>query len=105
MADGQHIVILGGGYAGLTAAARIAEADSGVSVTLIDRKKEFVERIRLHEIAAGSEPRDLGYQKFMESRGGGFLRGVISSIDLDQQTLEVEGQSARTMGYVGLRAR
>ena len=94
MADGQHIVILGGGYAGLTAAARIAEADSGVSVTLIDRKKEFVERIRLHEIAAGSEPRDLGYQKFMESRGGGFLRGVISSIDLDQQTLEVEGQSA-----------
>jgi len=94
MADGQRIVILGGGYAGLTAAARIAEAYSGVSVTLIDRKKDFVERIRLHEIAAGSEPRDFGYYKFMERRGGGFLQGVVSSIDLVQQTLEVEGQTA-----------
>jgi NADH:ubiquinone reductase (H+-translocating) len=94
MVDGQRIVILGGGYAGLTAAARIAEADSGVSVTLIDRKAEFVERIRLHEIAAGSMPLDLGYREFMRNRGGAFLQGVVASIDLGQQTLEIEGQAA-----------
>jgi len=91
MVEGHRIVVLGGGYAGLTAAARIAEAESDVSVSLIDRKTEFVERIRLHEVAAGSEPRDLGYREFMEGRGGAFLQGIVSAIDLDQQTLEIGG--------------
>jgi len=91
MVDGHRIVVLGGGYAGLTAAARITEANTGVSVTLIDRKADFVERIRLHEIAAGSDLRDLGYRVFMEGRGGVFLQGMVSAIDLDQQTLQVGG--------------
>jgi len=94
MSDSHRIVILGGGYAGLTAAARIAEADSKTVVTLIDRKTEFVERIRLHEIAAGTEPRDLGYREFLDCRGATFLQGNVSAIDLDHQTLEVEGQAA-----------
>ena len=92
MANGHHIVVLGGGYAGLTAAARIAEAQSGARVTLVDRKASFVERIRLHQVAAGSEPCDLGYSTFMQNRGGAFLRSNVSEIDLNQQHLEIEGQ-------------
>ncbi len=94
MTDGHHIVVLGGGYAGLTAAARIAEAHSAALVTLVDRKSSFVERIRLHEIAAGSEPRDLGYSTFMQSRGGSFVQGNVSAIDLSQQHLAIDGQSS-----------
>ncbi|NKB20540.1 MAG: oxidoreductase, partial [Alphaproteobacteria bacterium] len=92
MEDGHHIVVLGGGYAGLTTAARIAEANTGASVTLIDRKTEFVERIRLHEIAAGSVPRDLAYETFMSSRSGDFRQASVSAIDLDHQTLSFEGE-------------
>ena len=55
---GPHkVVVIGGGYAGLTAAARIGETASDVSLTLFDTKPEFVERIRLHEVAGGSTPR------------------------------------------------
>ncbi|CAN0595735.1 unnamed protein product, partial [Laminaria digitata] len=50
----HRVVVIGGGYAGLTAAARIGESGSGsgpdIALTLVDAKPEFVERIRLHEI-------------------------------------------------------
>lgn len=47
-----QVVVLGGGYAGVLAARRIA-AHRAARVTLIDRRDHFVERIRLHQVAAG----------------------------------------------------
>ena len=46
-----NVVVLGGGYAGVAAARRLARG--GARVTLVDRKPRFVERIRLHQVAAG----------------------------------------------------
>ncbi|MEV7026195.1 FAD-dependent oxidoreductase, partial [Kitasatospora sp. NPDC093558] len=46
----QHVVVIGAGYAGLTAALRVSRRHR---VTLIDPRTEFSERIRLHEVAAG----------------------------------------------------
>ena len=83
------IVILGGGYAGLTTAARIAEAGIDAVVTLVDAKPQFVERIRLHEIAAGSAPRDLDYAAFMAARGGTFVRARVTAIDAEMKVLEI----------------
>ena len=85
-----NIVVLGGGYAGLTAAARMAEAGTDAAVTLIDAKPQFVERIRLHEVAAGSTPRDLGYRAFMEARGGHFVQGRVTAIDPDKRLLRID---------------
>ncbi|MGB0630193.1 MAG: NAD(P)/FAD-dependent oxidoreductase [Alphaproteobacteria bacterium] len=87
--DMPNIVVIGGGYAGLTAAARIAEAKTHVTVTLVDAKSAFVERIRLHEIAAGSAPRDLEYRDFMESRGGRFVQGRVTAIDAGGKNVEI----------------
>ena len=39
----QRIVILGGGYAGMLAAARIARAGGRADVTLVDAKPDFVQ--------------------------------------------------------------
>ncbi|MGO4205460.1 hypothetical protein AB4Z09_27740 [Rhodococcus sp. TAF43] len=52
-----HVVVVGAGYAGGMAANRVASAGiSDVVVTVINPRWEFVERIRLHQYAAGSGP-------------------------------------------------
>lgn len=49
-----HIAVLGGGYAGILAARRIAAgAGPRARVTLVTVSATFVERIRLHQVAAG----------------------------------------------------
>lgn len=53
----QHttrVVVIGGGYAGVIAANRLRQRP-GVRVTLVNPRAEFVERIRLHQLAAGSD--------------------------------------------------
>lgn len=58
-ADGVSVLVIGAGYAGLMATNRLlgslsrAEADR-VRVTVVNPRPDFVERIRLHELAAGS---------------------------------------------------
>ncbi|HLR94050.1 MAG TPA: FAD-dependent oxidoreductase [Jiangellaceae bacterium] len=50
-----EVVIVGGGYAGVTAANRLAATPgSPARVTVINPRSHFVERIRLHEYAAGT---------------------------------------------------
>src|SRR5262245_50087017 len=51
--DPHHVVILGAGYAGQMAAARIAKRRPDARLTVIDASPVFVERIRLHQMAAG----------------------------------------------------
>jgi NADH:ubiquinone reductase (H+-translocating) len=92
----QHrIVVIGGGYAGLTAAARIGESARDVSLLLIDAKTEFVERIRLHEIAGGSSPRYLPYGDFMASRDGSFIQARVLGIDPDRRQVLVSPVTGR----------
>ena len=89
LAPDHRVVVLGGGYAGLTTAARIGESTDDVSLTLIDAKPQFVERIRLHEIAGGSTPRDRPYDEFMTSRGGSFVQAKVIGIDTDARQVLV----------------
>ncbi|MCC9145251.1 MULTISPECIES: FAD-dependent oxidoreductase [unclassified Arthrobacter] len=54
---GTTAVILGGGYAGVMAANRLAGSGRpGLDVVLATPDQRFVERIRLHEYAAGTRP-------------------------------------------------
>lgn len=46
------IVILGAGYAGVSAATRLARTDA--DVTVVNPRSEFVERIRLHQYVVGN---------------------------------------------------
>lgn len=46
------IVVIGGGYAGTLAANRLQY--SGAEVTLVNPRPQFVQRIRLHQLAAGT---------------------------------------------------
>lgn len=57
----NHVVVLGAGYAGLLAAKRIARQvrPDEVELTLVSRSASFVERPRLHPLAAGQDIRSL----------------------------------------------
>jgi NADH:quinone reductase (non-electrogenic) len=48
------VVVIGGGYAGVMAANRLTKRHD-VSVTLINPRPNFVERIRLHQLVGGSD--------------------------------------------------
>ena len=47
-----HVVVIGGGYAGVMAANRLAPH---ARVTLVNPRAEFVERIRLHQLVVGND--------------------------------------------------
>lgn len=58
------VIVLGGGYAGVLAANRLTQRDD-VAVTLINSRPEFVERIRLHQLAAGSDDAVVAYREIL----------------------------------------
>lgn len=49
---GNQVVVVGGGYAGVMAANRLA-GRGDATVVLVNERDYFVERIRLHEVASG----------------------------------------------------
>ena len=48
-----HVVVIGGGYAGAVAANRLQQ-NAGVDITLVNPRPKFVQRLRLHQFAAGT---------------------------------------------------
>jgi len=53
----HRIVVLGAGYAGANAAGRLAKRlhPAGTEITLVNADAEFVERVRMHQVAAGED--------------------------------------------------
>lgn len=94
-----EVVVLGGGYAGVTAALRLAPH---CRVTLVEAREHFVERIRLHQLAAGgrasvSHP----YAELLAGSGVRHLAGRAVSLDPASSDVEVEvdGGERLTLGY------
>lgn len=99
--NGQHrVLILGGGYAGMLAAARVARSGRA-QVTLVDQREAFVQRIRLHEALAGAEVPQLAYGPALGRRGITFLQAHVERIDIARQevALAPSGAAARRLGY------
>ncbi|MTE14936.1 NAD(P)/FAD-dependent oxidoreductase [Nocardia aurantiaca] len=80
MTTEHRIVVLGAGYAGLSAARRAAKI-KGVRVTVVDARAEFVDRVRLHQALAGQQvPRaDLG--EVLAGKGIEFVQARVERID------------------------
>jgi sulfide:quinone oxidoreductase len=84
-----HVVILGGGFGGLAAAAELAEAHPSLEVTLVDRRDEFFMGFaklwdlgRVRPLAAGTRPLHA-----LEDRGVRFLQTTIERIDPTDRTV------------------
>ncbi|MFF8572553.1 NAD(P)/FAD-dependent oxidoreductase [Streptomyces sp. NPDC015408] len=75
MSGNVRVVVVGGGYGGVSAANRLARRD-GLAVTLINRRSDFVERIRLHQLLTGSDDAVASYDEVL----GGDVRLVVDEV-------------------------
>ncbi|GAA3388701.1 NAD(P)/FAD-dependent oxidoreductase [Streptomyces roseoviridis] len=88
----QHrIVVLGAGYTGAVAAGRLARRlhREDVTITLVNPEPDFVERVRLHQVAAGQ---DLAPRPFDEMFAGTCVELKLAkadAVDVDRRTVTV----------------
>jgi NADH dehydrogenase FAD-containing subunit len=64
MQQQTRVVVIGGGYAGVTAANRLT-ANDAVSVTLVNPRDVFVERIRLHQLVSGTDDAVVDFERVL----------------------------------------
>ncbi|MFI6172527.1 NAD(P)/FAD-dependent oxidoreductase [Nocardia sp. NPDC051052] len=93
-----HVVVVGAGYAGVMAANRLAAVGrSDVRVTVVNPRPEFVERIRLHEHAAGGSIA-------VQQRRGLLHRDVrvrVATVDeIAERSVRLEGGAALDFDYL-----
>ncbi|MDX6761795.1 MULTISPECIES: NAD(P)/FAD-dependent oxidoreductase [Streptomyces] len=79
MAENTEVIVIGGGYAGVMAANRLTRR-ADVSVTLVNPRPSFVERIRLHQLVGGSDDAVVEYADVL-GRGVRLLVDTVTGID------------------------
>ncbi|SCG47935.1 NADH dehydrogenase, FAD-containing subunit [Micromonospora echinaurantiaca] len=95
MAENTDVIVVGGGYAGVMAANRLTRRD-GVTVTLINPRPAFVERIRLHQLVGGSDDAVVDYQRILAG-GVGLVVDTVTRIDAAGRRVTLA--SGGTLGY------
>jgi NADH dehydrogenase FAD-containing subunit len=91
-------VVLGAGYAGLIATNRFLgslteEERATVRLTVVNPRDDFVERIRLHQLAAGSRATVTRPLETLLHPDARRVRGAATRIDPGQQTVLVDTDS------------
>ncbi|WP_374774966.1 FAD-dependent oxidoreductase [Streptomyces sp. NBC_01310] len=88
----QHrIVVLGAGYTGAVAAGRLAKRlhREDVTITLVNPEPDFVERVRLHQIAAGQDLTPRPFGEMFAGTGVELKRAKVTAVDVDRKTVTV----------------
>lgn len=94
-AQNTRVVVIGGGYAGVLAANRL-QGGPGVTVTLVNPRPEFVERIRLHQLVAGNHDATAAYDTLL----GEGVRLLVDGADhIDAAIRQVQLTSGAVLDY------
>ncbi|WP_027499812.1 NAD(P)/FAD-dependent oxidoreductase [Rhodococcus sp. UNC363MFTsu5.1] len=98
----HRIVVLGAGYAGATAAGRLAKRlhRDDVQITLVNADPEFVERVRMHQLASGQDLRPRPLREFFAGTGVQVRIARVAAVDVDRKTVDLGGDE--TLGYDSL---
>ncbi|MGW0595721.1 NAD(P)/FAD-dependent oxidoreductase [Streptomyces sp. NPDC002776] len=99
MTDHHHIVVLGAGYTGMFTAVRLAHRirRTGVRITLVNPSSRFVERLRMHQIAAGQHLAHHRIPSLLDGTGVRFVEGTATTIDPEARRVTVDGDMS--LGY------
>ncbi|MFJ8127298.1 NAD(P)/FAD-dependent oxidoreductase [Streptomyces hydrogenans] len=94
----QHrIVVLGAGYTGAVAAGRLAKRlhRDDVTLTLVNPEADFVERVRLHQVAAGQDLTPRPFAQVFAGTGVELKLARVAAVDVDRKAVTVEGAAGR----------
>ncbi|MFF5924414.1 NAD(P)/FAD-dependent oxidoreductase [Streptomyces flavochromogenes] len=99
MNSNHRIVVLGAGYTGMFTAIRLAHrtCGTGVKITLVNPSGRFVERLRMHQIAAGQKLADHRIPDLLAGTAVTFLQGAATAIDPEARRVTVDG--GLSLGY------
>ncbi|MEU8840428.1 FAD-dependent oxidoreductase [Streptomyces roseus] len=98
----HRIVVLGAGYAGAVTAGRLARRlhRDDVDITLVNGDPEFVERIRLHQLASGQDLPRRPLREVYEGTGVQVRRAWVTAVDADRKTVTLRGgNGAESLAY------
>jgi NADH dehydrogenase len=90
----HRIVVLGAGYSGAVAAGRLAARLYGdeVSVTLVNGEADFVERVRMHEVATGRDLKLRPFEEIYAGTGVVLKLANVTGVDVDRKTVALESE-------------
>ncbi|WEH12570.1 FAD-dependent oxidoreductase [Streptomyces sp. VNUA24] len=101
----QHrIIVLGAGYTGASAAGRLAKRlhRADVAITLVNSEPDFVERVRMHQLAAGQELKSRPFAEMFAGTGVEVRVAEVVGVDADRRTVTVtdaHGAEPRELEY------
>ncbi|MGH3547629.1 MAG: NAD(P)/FAD-dependent oxidoreductase [Pseudonocardiaceae bacterium] len=95
MTENTDVVVIGGGYAGVMTANRLTQRDD-VTVTLINPRPSFVERIRLHQLVGGSHDAVVEYREIL-AEGIRLVVDTVTRIDAAERSVTLA--TGGTVGY------
>lgn len=82
------VVVVGGGYAGVMAANRLTQRDD-VTVTLINPRPQFVERIRLHQLVSRSDDAVVEFREVL-AKGIRLVVDTVTRINPAERSVTLE---------------
>ncbi|MFD5258434.1 NAD(P)/FAD-dependent oxidoreductase [Streptomyces bobili] len=92
----QRIIVLGAGYAGAIAAGRLAKRlhREDVTITLVNAEPDFVERVRMHQLAVGQDLKPRPFSEMFAGTGVRLKLAKVTAVDVDRRTVSVTGTDA-----------
>ncbi|GAA1853567.1 hypothetical protein GCM10009687_20450 [Asanoa iriomotensis] len=92
-----RIVVLGAGYTGVAAAKLLAKR-TDASVTVVNNRDRFVERMRNHQVATGHEPRHTTLRELFARTGVRLVVDQVTRVDPWQRQVDL-ARDAEPIGY------
>ncbi|MFE4695625.1 NAD(P)/FAD-dependent oxidoreductase [Streptomyces sp. NPDC056738] len=89
----HRIVVLGAGYTGAIAAGRLAKRlhREDVTITLVNPEPDFVERVRMHQLATGQDLKPRPFGAMFAGTGVELRLASVTAVDVDRRTVSLTG--------------
>jgi NADH dehydrogenase len=98
----HRIVVLGAGYSGAIAAGRLAKRlhREEVAITLVNAEPDFVERVRMHQLATGQDLKPRPLREMFAGTGVELRQATVTGVDVDRKAVAVlDANGAGELAY------